>query len=137
MSSFIGLDNFEEFIDDPSLTSGLRNTFVYAVVTSVLKVVLGLLLATLLTSRIHVRSLVRSIIFFPVLISTVAVGITFAVLMHPSEGLINKTLAVVGVDGPAWLERSGHRLAIGGPRGRLEGRRDRDRHLHRRDRFHP
>ena len=46
------------------------------------------------------RSALRSIIFFPVLISTVAVGITFAVLMHPSEGLINRTLAIVGIDGP-------------------------------------
>jgi raffinose/stachyose/melibiose transport system permease protein len=102
-STFIGLDNFSEFLQDDSLTSGLRNTFVYAVVTSGSKVVLGLLLATLLTSRIHLRSALRSIIFFPVLISAVAVGITFAVLMHPSEGLINRTLAVVGIDGPSWL----------------------------------
>ena len=36
------------------------------------------------------------IIFFPVLVSTVAVGITFAVLMHPSEGLINTALEVLG-----------------------------------------
>ena len=102
-STFIGLDNFSEFLQDDSLTSGLRNTFVYAVVTSGSKVILGLLLATLLTSRIHLRSALRSIIFFPVLISAVAVGITFAVLMHPSEGLINRTLATVGIDGPAWL----------------------------------
>ena len=102
-STFIGLDNFTQFLREPSLTMGLRNTFVYAIVTSGMKVVLGLLIATLLTSKIHFRTLLRSIIFFPVLVSTVAVGITFAVLMHPSEGLINKTLAVVGIDGPAWL----------------------------------
>ena len=58
---FIGLDNFSEFLKDPSLTTGLRNTFVYAVVTSGSKVILGLLLATLLTSRIHMRSALRSI----------------------------------------------------------------------------
>ena len=71
--------------------------------TSGLKVVIGLLLATLLTSSIRLRTLLRSIIFFPVLVSTVAVGITFAVLMHPSRGLINTSLAAVGVDGPGWL----------------------------------
>ena len=49
------------------------------------------------------RSLLRSIIFFPVLISTVAVGITFAVLMHPSRRSDQPTLAIVGIDGPAWL----------------------------------
>ncbi len=35
--------------------------------------------------------------------STVAVGITFAVLMHPSTGLINRSLALIGIDGPQWL----------------------------------
>jgi raffinose/stachyose/melibiose transport system permease protein len=102
-ATFIGLDNFGQFVREPSLTNGLRNTFVYAFVTSGLKVVFGLLLAVLLTSSIRLRTLLRGIIFFPVLVSTVAVGITFAVLMHPSRGLINTSLASVGIDGPAWL----------------------------------
>ena len=72
-------------------------------VTSGLKVIIGLLLATLLTTNLRSRGLLRSVIFFPVLVSTVAVGITFAVLMHPSEGLINKSLELFGIDGPAWL----------------------------------
>ena len=100
---FIGLDNFSQFMREPALTNGLRNTIVYAVVTSGLKVVIGLLLATLLTASIRFRSLLRSVIFFPVLVSTVAVGITFAVLMHPSKGLINQVLDLGGLDGPAWL----------------------------------
>ena len=102
-AEFIGLDNFELFLREPSLTNGLRNTIVYAFVTSGLKVVIGLLLATLLTSTIRLRTLLRGIIFFPVLVSTVAVGITFAVLMHPSRGVINVALAAFGVDGPGWL----------------------------------
>ncbi len=102
-STFIGLENFRQFFREPALTMGLRNTVVYAVVTSALKVILGLLLAALLTSRLRLRHVLRSIIFFPVLVSTVAVGITFAVLMHPSNGLINRALEVVGIDGPSWL----------------------------------
>jgi raffinose/stachyose/melibiose transport system permease protein len=102
-AEFIGLDNFSLFFREPALTSGLRNTIVYAVVTSGLKVVLGLLLAALLTSRIRSRNLLRSVIFFPVLVSTVAVGITFAVLLHPSDGLVNIALEQIGIDGPQWL----------------------------------
>jgi len=102
-ATFIGLDNFTEFLQDPQLTSGLRNTIIYAVVTSGLKVAIGLPLAALLTSRIRARSLLRSVIFFPALVSTVAVGITFAVLMHPSHGLINQSLSVLGLHGPSWL----------------------------------
>jgi raffinose/stachyose/melibiose transport system permease protein len=101
---WIGLDNFRQFFREPALTKGLWNTIVYAVVTSGLKVVIGMALAVLCTSpKLHVTSAVRSIIFFPVLVSTVAVGITFERLMHPSTGLINQALGGVGVDGPKWL----------------------------------
>jgi raffinose/stachyose/melibiose transport system permease protein len=41
--------------------------------------------------------------FFPVLVSTIGVGITFTVLMNPQRGLINESLAVIGVEGPGWL----------------------------------
>jgi raffinose/stachyose/melibiose transport system permease protein len=100
---FIGLDNYQLFFSRPALITSMRNTLVYAVVTSGLKVVFGLLLAVLFTSRIRLKTPLRSIVFLPVLISTVAVGITFKVLMHPSEGLINKTIALIGAEGPAWL----------------------------------
>lgn len=102
-SEFIGLDNFAQFLREPFLIKGLTNTLIYAVVTSGLKVVLGLLLGVLLTSGIWGRSFLRSVVFFPVLVSTVGIGITFTVLMHPSNGLINQTLALVGIDGPQWL----------------------------------
>jgi raffinose/stachyose/melibiose transport system permease protein len=101
---WIGLDNFRQFFREPALTNGLRNTLVYAVVTSGLKVTIGMALAVLCTSpKLHVQGAVRSIIFFPVLVSTVAVGITFERLMHPGTGLINQGLGFFGVDGPKWL----------------------------------
>ena len=100
---FIGLDNFIQFFQEPALVMSLKNTLIYAVVTCGLKVVLGILLAQLLTSQIIARGLLRSVAFFPVLVSTIGVGLTFTVLMDPSNGLINKSLALIGINGPAWL----------------------------------
>ncbi len=102
-STFIGLDNFAQFFREPFLVQGLVNTVIYAVVTSGLKVVLGLLLAVLLTSQVAARGYLRSVVFFPVLVSTVGVGITFTVLMHPTQGMINEGLAMLGIKGPGWL----------------------------------
>lgn len=102
-ATFIGLDNFRQFFREPFLIQGLVNTLIYAVVTSGLKVVLGLLLGVLLTSEIIARDYLRSVVFFPVLVSTVGVGITFTVLMHPTGGLINQSLAAIGIEGPGWL----------------------------------
>ncbi|RSM42768.1 ABC transporter [Actinoplanes sp. ATCC 53533] len=102
-SQFIGFDNYVTFFREPALVSGLTHTLIYAAVTSAAKVVLGMLLAILLTSRIVGRGFLRSVVFFPVLVSTIGVGLTFTVLMNPEQGLINDALAVVGIDGPAWL----------------------------------
>ena len=102
-STFIGLDNFAQFLREPFLIKGLINTVLYAVITSSLKVVLGLMLAVLLTSQIAARGYLRSVVFFPVLVSTVGVGITFTILMHPTQGMINEALAVIGIKGPGWL----------------------------------
>ncbi|MFI6712416.1 carbohydrate ABC transporter permease [Nonomuraea sp. NPDC050478] len=102
-SEFVGLDNFRDFLAEQNLRVGFRNTIVYAVVTSGLKVVLGLLLGVLLTSRLRLRGFLRAVVFFPVLVSTVAVGITFSALLRPDTGLVNKALALAGVDGADWL----------------------------------
>ena len=102
-ATFIGLDNYTDFVGDSQLVSGLRNTIIYAIITSGLKVVISLPLAMLLTSSIRLKALFRSIIFFPVLVSTVAVGITFATLLRPSTGLINTVLGSIGLQPPDWL----------------------------------
>jgi raffinose/stachyose/melibiose transport system permease protein len=102
-SQFIGLDNFRQFFEEPALTKGLTNTLIYAVTTSGLKVVLGMLLAVLLTSSVIGRAFMRSVVFFPVLVSTIGVGLTFTVLMEPDQGLINDALGLVGITGPRWL----------------------------------
>jgi raffinose/stachyose/melibiose transport system permease protein len=100
---FIGLDNFKTFFTEPSLYIGFKNTIIYAVVTCGLKVILGFLLATFLCSRIKTKHFLRSMIFFPTLLSTIAIGATFSSMMHPTQGLINKILDFVGLVGPDWL----------------------------------
>lgn len=102
-ASYIGLDNFRQFFSERNLTQGLGNTVIYAILTSATKTVCGLLLAVLLTSGIWGQSFLRTVVFFPVLVSTIGVGITFSVLMHPTKGLFNVGLAAIGIHGPGWL----------------------------------
>ncbi len=84
------------------MRDGLIHTVIYAVVTCSLKVIIALLLAVLVTSKIHFKTLLRSIIFFPVLVSTVAVGVTFSMLLQPT-GIINGALGLLGLPQPYWL----------------------------------
>lgn len=100
---FIGLDNYELFFSEPFLIQGVTNTFIYAFLTSGTKVVLGMALGIWLSGQVFAKGYLRAVIFFPVLVSTVGVGITFKVLMHPEKGFINQTLTVFGIEGPNWL----------------------------------
>ena len=70
--------------------SGLQHTLIYAVLTSGAKVVLGMAFALLLTSHIIGRTFLRSVVFFPVLVSTIGIGLTFQALMDPRSGASTK-----------------------------------------------
>jgi len=109
-TEFIGLANFELFFSEPALSLGVINTFIYAFVTSGSKVVIGMALALWLSGAIFAKSYLRAVIFFPVLVSTIGVGITFKVLMAPEKGLINTTLSVFGIEGPFWLTEPSYAL---------------------------
>jgi raffinose/stachyose/melibiose transport system permease protein len=100
---FIGLDNFKMFLKEDSLQIGFTNTFIYAPMTCLLKVIFGLALGVYLSSEIRTKNFLRAVVFFPNLISMIAIGITFNRLMHPTKGLINMVLNFFHIAGPDWL----------------------------------
>lgn len=101
--TFVGLDNFKMFFSEKSLNTSLIHTLIYAFLTCGLKVILAFFIAIFLTSAIKTKDFLRSVVFFPNLVSTIAVGITFAALMHPTKGLFNQVLTAIGLSGIDWL----------------------------------
>lgn len=101
--TFCGLDNFKTFFGERSLSISVRNTLIYAFMTSGLKVVIAFFIALFLTSKIRTKNFLRALVFFPNLVSAVAIGIVFKALMHPSKDLINAALEAIGIVGPNWL----------------------------------
>ena len=100
---FAGWDNYVQFFSEPYLIQGTVNTLIFAFLTSGLKTALGLLLAVLLTSGMLGQSLLRSIIFFPVLVSTIGIGILFKEMMHPTDGFLNIVLDSIGLSKVGFL----------------------------------
>jgi raffinose/stachyose/melibiose transport system permease protein len=91
------------------LRIGFRNTIIYGFLTSALKVILGLYLAAFLSTKLRASGFMRSVLFFPTLVSTIGVGITFSILLNPWEGVVNQFIkwaaGLLGIttDGPGWL----------------------------------
>ena len=102
-SRFVGLENFKTFLSTYSMSIGITNTFIYAILTSGIKVILAFFIAIFLTSKIKSKNVLRSIVFFPNLVSAIAIGIAFKALMHPTNGLINRALNVFGISSVDWL----------------------------------
>lgn len=97
-AEFVGLRNYINILSDPGTKGALINTIVFTVVTTVGKVGIGLGLAVFLNREMKAKNYLRSVAFFPAIISTVAVGIAFTAIMHPTNGILNQFLRAVHLD---------------------------------------
>ncbi|MGD0811688.1 MAG: sugar ABC transporter permease [Acidimicrobiales bacterium] len=79
--SFVGLKNFRELFDDPTIRQTLWVTVKYGLVMSIGQIVIGYSLALFYLFVLRRAStFIRTLVFFPVVLPTVAVGLLFAQL---------------------------------------------------------
>ncbi len=100
---FIGLDNFIELFQDKSFYSSLGRTFIYTLFSLPFKVIIPLLLATLVCSdRVAFKSFSRTLIYIPVLLSSLVVGITINWMFSTESGLVNFCIQSLGMKPLDW-----------------------------------
>ncbi|MGW3863559.1 carbohydrate ABC transporter permease [Streptomyces sp. NPDC005047] len=96
-----GVANFSRLLDDPAVHDALWFTLKYAVVVTAGQVVAGYLLALLYVFFLkRASALIRTLVFFPVVLPTVAVGLLFQKFFQvaPQTGPVNSLLNAVGID---------------------------------------
>lgn len=101
-----GLDNFTELVQDPAVRDALVFTLKYAVVITVGQVATGYLLSLLYVFFLRKASgLIRTLVFFPVVLPTVAVALLFQKFFEyaPQTGPVNSLLEAVGLHGVDWF----------------------------------
>lgn len=97
--TYVGFHNFHTLVHDPAFWQAFRFTLKYGITVTVLQVTLGLLLALLFVFHLRRGStVVRTLVFFPVVLPTVAIAQLFAKLfaIAPQYGLVNSILHGVG-----------------------------------------
>ncbi|MEU4366118.1 carbohydrate ABC transporter permease [Micromonospora chersina] len=97
-----GLDNYRQLVSDPQVARSLGNTVYYAALHVPLVMLISLGLALLLKRVGRWQGFFRTVFYLPVMTPAVAVGILFLLLLNTQDGLINRGLAVFGIDGPSW-----------------------------------
>ncbi len=102
-TTLTGMKNYEALLNNPKFFEAIRNTVVYTLITTPISIVLGLAYAILIEKTKFLKSVYRFIFFVPVVISVAASTLSFSLLYNSRQGLINAFLAVVGIQGPNWL----------------------------------
>jgi ABC-type sugar transport system permease subunit len=100
---FVGLLNYLNAFKATSFWNSLRVTFVFTFWTVLLQLLLGLGFALLLKERSFGRNFFRSVMFLPNVLSSIAVGLVFILLLNPAQGPVNQWLRSVGIPAPPWL----------------------------------
>lgn len=102
---FIGLSNFKDLFTSTSFLPALGHTFLFAVVTTILKVGIGLIFALLLNRAFKGRNFFRAVIFLPCTIGALVIGYVFTFILQPDTGILNQALRSIGLGGLAlnWL----------------------------------
>lgn len=112
---FVGFDNYVKLFNDDIFMTSVRNSVTLAIFLPIITVILSLILATLVTiggsSRGQIKGLkgagfYRVVSFFPYVIPAVVIGIIWAQIYDPRNGLLNGILTGIGIDAAkdfAWL----------------------------------
>jgi multiple sugar transport system permease protein len=99
----VGFANFITMATDKVFWIALSNTLAYVAIVVSACVAGGLAVALLIESSPRFRNFYRAAHFLPVMATLVAMAISWEILLHPSIGLVNQALALIGIQGRNWL----------------------------------
>lgn len=105
---WVGAQNFVTLFKDRDFWKSVTTNLKYVAGTVCGQIGLGLLLSFMLMYGLkHCKNLIRTILFFPVVLPSVAIGSMFIKILEiqPQYGLLNSLLALVGLGeyAKAWL----------------------------------
>jgi len=101
---FVGLENYFKLFRDVRFWATLKNTFVFVISTVGLEFVLGLGLALILNREMKGGKIFRVLLVIPSMLTPVAVGYTFRMILNPTWGPMNHFLSFVGIPPVHWLD---------------------------------
>jgi ABC-type sugar transport system permease subunit len=102
-STWIGLDNFANLLQDRLVHLALFNSLWLMVLISTIQISLALMIAVALNARkLRGRHVLRGIFFLPYITSPVVLGLVWGVIFAYT-GLLNYLLGLVGVGPVDWL----------------------------------
>lgn len=109
-ASFIGLENYKKLFSDEDWIYSLKQTFKYVIMYVPIMFVISLAAAELVKHLKICKGFFRTAYFLPVVVSAVAAGAIFKLVLNTKMGLLNKLISLVGLDKVNFLGDAGNAL---------------------------
>lgn len=106
LGDFVGLQNYIEVLKDTYFLDSVKTTVIFTVCVVILEFLTGLGIALLLNNIRKARNFFFTIIIVPMMITPIAVGLIWRLLLHSDLGIVNYVLSLIGITGKAWLADS-------------------------------
>jgi len=101
--SFVGFDNYQNVLAASETWSTLRITLIITFIGLLTQIPIGVLLALVLHENLRGTKIFRSILITPMLLTPVAVGLTYRFMFDTDLGVINWALGSIGIEKVNWL----------------------------------
>lgn len=100
--TFIGFDQYHYVLSQPKFWVALRNTFSIFLLSSVPQLICAIVIAAVLSQNLRAKTFWRMGVLLPYVIAPVAVALIFSNMFGDKYGLINTTLAHLGIPAIGW-----------------------------------
>jgi multiple sugar transport system permease protein len=102
-SAFVGFDNYVQLLRDSRFVDSLLNTLLISALSILVQMPIGFGLAVLLNRQLKGTAFFRTSLIMPILLTPVAVGLMWRLMMNVDNGVIAGTLRMFGLAPIDWL----------------------------------
>lgn len=106
VQDFIGFQNYAELFSRPDFQQTIANTAIFTVFSVIIILLLAILLSLFIRKSHVINTGVQFAMFFPHIVTMVAISMIFTWLMDPDIGIFNLVLNFFGLPGLKWLQSS-------------------------------
>lgn len=104
--TFVGLSNYINTFKDSTVLMSLLRTFLFMIITVVGQVVFGMIGALMLNTKIKAKGPFTVAVLIPMMMTPIAVGLFWRILLNRQWGMVNYYLGKLGIDAIPWLSES-------------------------------
>lgn len=102
MGKFIGIENYKNLFKDSEFWNSVKLQLIWALLSVCVLALTGMILAVIVEYYVPIKRMIpvaRTVLFMPMMMSLVAIGLLWGLIYNPMIGMLNELLQVTGLLG--------------------------------------